>query len=81
MNINPFMPNPTLWNDNLTTGDRTVSGPVGATYNDEDGNIVAVTITEEGLIIDLHTDDDGNPASLSMMWDEWVEYLLEHGVR
>ena len=79
--INLFVPNPIITGDNLLNGERSVIAEAQATFTDEDGYIVAVNVTDEGIIIDLHTDDSGNPLSLSMMWEEWVDYLLQQGVR
>ena len=76
-----FAPNAFLWADDATTGERRMTATNGASYKCEDGYTMAVTVTDEGILIDLHTDDSGNPASLAMMWEEWVDYLLEHGVR
>ena len=81
MEMNLLVPNPTVYATGLLDGKLDVMSGAGATYTVPEGGSINVSITSEGLIIDLHTDDTGNPASLSMAWDEWVEYLLENGVR
>ena len=79
--LNLLVPNPTIYATDLINGRLDVMSGAGATYTLPEGGSINISITSEGLIIDLHTDDTGNPASLSMSWDEWADHLLENGVR
>lgn len=54
---------------------------VRVSYNTEEDGKVYITVSDEGIILDLYEDDEHDPYSLGFTLEELAEFLKERGVR
>ena len=50
-------------------------------YEAADGKQISISVTGEGIILDLYSHNDLEPTSLGFTVEELVEFLEEHGVK